>query len=270
MKIEQQKISGSNEIIQSAWMIKLEKEKVNDGYYLFPDNQAEIIIAMKGSFSRKIVGNRKQYMIAQGESILAKARSRGMVIQADEDITFLLIKLNPQYLNVFANHPYNKFRDEVQRLALPARFNQLWKNALFYKEKREVLSILETYIAELTEENQDSRDSMISETIEIIREQKGEIKIKELNDILGICKSTLEQKFNREVGMSPKEFCKIEKLSNFLKNYFEFCGEMTLTQLTFKSGYYDQSHLIKDFKYYVEDSPKRFLANANKVLLYAN
>lgn len=268
MKIEQQQISPSNEIVQSAWLIQLEKEKVKEGYYLFPDNQAEIVIALKGTFTRRIIGSRKQHMLIQGESILSKARSRGMLLQSDEDISFLLIKLSPQFLNFLTQNVSHKFRDEVQRFTMPARYNYDWKNALFYKDKKALLAVLECYVDELVEENIHHSDGLIQETIALIRAQKGEIKIKDLNDTLGICKSTLEQRFNREIGISPKEFCKIEKLTNFLKNYFEFSNEMTLTQLTFKSGYYDQSHLIKDFKYYVDDSPKRFLSNANKVMLY--
>ncbi|MFY0600181.1 MAG: helix-turn-helix domain-containing protein [Cyclobacteriaceae bacterium] len=269
MKIEQLNLSNPSEIIHSAWNIKLEKEKAKEGYYFFPDNHAEIIVALKGDFSRRIVGSRKKYNLLQGESILAKTRSRGMVIEADSDIALLIVKLHPQFLNIFMQNPYYKFRDEIQRFNVPPRFNQEWKNGLFYKDKKQLVGIIEQYVEELKEGKSNLSDKLIRETIELIRAQKGEIKIKELNDILGICKSTLEQKFNREIGISPKEFCKIEKLSNFLKNYSEFREEMTLTQLTFKSGYYDQSHLIKDFKYYVEDSPKRFLNHANKVMLYA-
>lgn len=269
MKIEQQNLSSKNEFIQSAWVIRLEKEKVKEGYCFFPDNQAEIIVALKGDFCRKIVGHRKPFNLTQGESILAKTRSRGMIIQSDTDIAILIIKLNPQYLNALVQNPHYKFRDEVQKFSVPVRFSHEWKTAIFYKDRIKLISIVEQYVEELAENRTNISDKLIQETIDLIRAQKGEIKIKELNEILGICKSTLEQKFNREIGISPKEFCKIEKLSNFLRNYNEFQNEMTLTQLTFKSGYYDQSHLIKDFKYYVDDSPKRFLNNANKVLLYA-
>ncbi|MEP4535370.1 MAG: helix-turn-helix domain-containing protein [Cyclobacteriaceae bacterium] len=269
MKIEQLKITNPSEIIHNAWIIDLEKERAAEGYYFFPDNQAEILIALKGNLSRRIVGHRRQHPLMQGESILAKTRSRGMVLQADEDITVLLVKLHPQYLNSFSKSPNYRFRDEVQKFIIPGRYMPDWKTAIFYKDKEALIDIIGTYVDELSDSNKNLADKLIQETIDLIRKQKGEIKIKDLNEMLGICKSTLEQKFNREIGISPKEFCKIEKLCNFLKNYNEFAGEMTLTQLTFKSGYYDQSHLIKDFKYYVDDSPKRFLNNANTVLLYA-
>lgn len=269
MKIEQHNLNTSNDIIHSAWTIKLEKDRAKEGYCFFPDNLAEIIVALKGSFSRRIVGHRKEFHLIQGEAVMAKTRSRGMIIKSDSDISVLMIKLNPQYLSYFVQNPHYKFRDEVQKFSVSSTFRQDWANALFYKEKERLINIIQKYVEDLISGRPIMLDSLIDKTISLIRAQKGEIKIKDLNEILGICKSTLEQKFNREIGISPKEFCKIEKLTNFLKNYDEFHGEMSLTQLTFKSGYYDQSHLIKDFRYYVEDSPKRFLNHANKVMLYA-
>ena len=74
----------------------------------------------------------------------------------------------------------------------------------------------------------------------------------------------MEEKFSKSLGISPKEFCKIEKLNHFLSNFFQY-EDMNLTQLTFKSGYYDQSHLIKDFKYFVDLSPRRYLKEANRL-----
>ncbi|MEO1253829.1 MAG: helix-turn-helix domain-containing protein, partial [Bacteroidota bacterium] len=86
------------------------------------------------------------------------------------------------------------------------------------------------------------------------------ISIKEIYSLLNISKSKLEQHFNREVGLTPKEFCKIEKLNCFINSYKEDTSQ-SLTELTYQCGYYDQSHLIKDFKYFLDTSPKKFFLN---------
>ena len=110
-------------------------------------------------------------------------------------------------------------------------------------------------------------DPVVEASIALIRHVRGDIRVKELNEELGVCKSTLEEKFNRNLGLSPKEFCKIEKINQFLDNYQQHKDEMTLTQLTFKSGYYDQSHLIKEFRYFVDLSPRKYLKEVNKLQL---
>ncbi len=267
MKIERLTCEQEGEVIQSAWAINLEKERVKEGYFFLPENHVEIMIVLKGSLSRRIVGYRKAHTFTQGEMVISRARNRGMVIESEEQVSFLLLKVRPLYLSIFQQNPYYNSKEEIQKLTMPAKFSYKWRTAIFQRDACKLVMMLSGYTRELLETTKLTIDPVIESTIEKIQEQRGEIKIKEINEMLGICKSTLEQRFSREVGITPKEFCKIEKLGYFLKNYAENHDRMTLTQLTFMSGYYDQSHLIKDFKYYVEESPKRFLNQTNKVLL---
>ncbi|XOV92948.1 MAG: helix-turn-helix transcriptional regulator [Bacteroidota bacterium] len=269
MKIEKLSAVNSTDIIHSVWSISIEKDKIQEGYYFFPDNHAEIIISFKGLFHRTIIGSRKTHTIAPGEGLLARTRSRGMMLSGEEDIRLLIIKLHPQCPCFMGSEHSYKFKEDVQSFLMPAHFQHEWRKAIVNNEPLTLVETFKAYLNEQQDRGMQQVDSLIAETICLIKKNKGEIKVKELYELFGISKSTLEQKFNREVGLSPKEFCKIEKLKNFLKNYEEFKNEMSLTQLTFKSGYYDQSHLIKDFKYYVDESPKRFLTQANRISLIA-
>lgn len=63
-----------------------------------------------------------------------------------------------------------------------------------------------------------------------------------------------------EIGLTPKEFCRIEKLNYFIRTYKQE-SEGTLTELTYKCGYYDQSHLIK---YFLNTSPRDTLFDVVK------
>ena len=269
MKIEKITLNNSNEIIHSVWLISIGQEKIKEGYCFFPDNHAEIIISFKGLFHRAIIGSTKKSTIAPGEGLFTRTRSRGMVLTGEEEIRLLIIKLHPQYQCILSNDRTYKFKEDIQKFTLPTLYQHDWRKAIVNNNPGALISIFENYLSEQSLMGHRRVDSLIEETISLIKKNKGEIKVKELYSMFGISKSTLEQKFNREVGLSPKEFCKIEKLKNFLKNYEEFKNEMSLTQLTFKSGYYDQSHLIKDFKYYVDESPKKFLTQANMVSLFA-
>ncbi len=267
MKIEKIAVGDSEEIIHSVWLINIEREKIAEGYYFFPDNHSEIIVSFKGLFHRTIIGSAKRHTIVPGEGLYTRTRSRGMVLTGEEDVRLLIIKLHPQYQCILSSDQTYKFKEDIQKFSLPAQYQHSWRRAIVNNNPGELISIFEGYLKEQKAHGNRRVDSLIEETIALIKKNKGEIKVKELYGMFGISKSTLEQKFNREVGLSPKEFCKIEKLNNFLKNYEEFKNEMSLTQLTFKSGYYDQSHLIKDFKYYVDESPKKFLTQANRISL---
>jgi len=59
------------------------------------------------------------------------------------------------------------------------------------------------------------------------------------------------------VGLNPKQYLRIVRFQNILKlresKYFQ-----DYTTMAFDSGYYDQSHFIRDFKAITDLSPKEF------------
>ena len=117
-------------------------------------------------------------------------------------------------------------------------------------------------IPETKSKAKEKKANALETSIELIKDSHGQIKIKELYETLNVSKSTLEQYFIRETGLTPKEFCKITKLNHFIASYENNEAE-SLTELTYKCGYYDQSHLIKDFKYFLDTSPRRYFLGRN-------
>lgn len=91
------------------------------------------------------------------------------------------------------------------------------------------------------------KPSTIDRALQIMISNHGFIRIRELSALVCLSPSRLRDQFNREVGMSPKEYSKIlriNRVSTFLKSDLR----MSLTELAYKLGYYDQAHFIKDFK----------------------
>ena len=67
-----------------------------------------------------------------------------------------------------------------------------------------------------------------------------------------------ERKFKEEVGTTPKIFCRSVRFNRALNIKL---GEPTKswTQIAYECGYYDQMHLIRDFKKFAASSPEKFL-----------
>ena len=81
---------------------------------------------------------------------------------------------------------------------------------------------------------------------------------------------TLERKFAKQVGTSPKQLCRAIRLQKTLKTMLD--GNKSLTDVGYESEYYDQAHFIKDFKDFTGVSPKQFYTDKNftlSSLLYA-
>jgi AraC-like DNA-binding protein len=75
---------------------------------------------------------------------------------------------------------------------------------------------------------------------------------------VGIGKRTLQRLFNEYVGISPKWVIRRYRLHELVERLKS--GErLDLTQLALELGYFDQAHLINDFRSIVGYSPTRYL-----------
>jgi AraC-like DNA-binding protein len=73
------------------------------------------------------------------------------------------------------------------------------------------------------------------------------ISVKQMTKDLFLSERTLERKFLSEVGLSPKNFCRIMRLQHTLRLLQKKEPE-ALTGVAQQAGFYDQAHFIKDFK----------------------
>ena len=69
---------------------------------------------------------------------------------------------------------------------------------------------------------------------------------------------TIERKFNRVIGLPPSHFLKIRRFNKALHTIYA-CKYDTLTEVALDSGYYDQSHFIREFKQLTRYTPSEFL-----------
>ena len=85
----------------------------------------------------------------------------------------------------------------------------------------------------------------------------GEIKIDDLARQVELSGRQLERKFAEQVGIPPKRYCRIARLAYALR-LKEATPHRTWTELTFLAGYFDQNHMVKDFKALAGAAPSEF------------
>ena len=78
--------------------------------------------------------------------------------------------------------------------------------------------------------------------------------VKQLVDSTGLSQRQLSRRFQHVVGLSPKEYLRVYRFIRslrYLKNY----PASSLTEIAYKSRYYDQAHFIRDYKDYTGHTP---------------
>lgn len=228
-------------------------------YVLVPDNNAEIIIPISDEVSFQCIGSMRSLRLLKGKSYFLMPRRRGAEIPMIPKTQCLIVKINPIYARKISTS-----QREISSGVFELNFSIRQLNRLL-----DLNSIIDRYDAsDLIESMLSGIDdlyeynSTILDSIEHIRLTHGTVSVKNIYSELGVSKSKLEQHFNKEIGLTPKEYCKIEKINHFISTYLEM-ENVSLTELTYQCGYYDQSHLIKDFKYFLDTSPKKFFLKYN-------
>jgi AraC-like DNA-binding protein len=90
-----------------------------------------------------------------------------------------------------------------------------------------------------------------------IIETKGQIKIETLAETVGLSRRQLERGFGQDIGFTPKL---LSRLIRFEAATFELQKSKTpdMAQIAFELGFYDQSHLIKEFQVFGQITPLAF------------
>lgn len=113
--------------------------------------------------------------------------------------------------------------------------------------------------------NQSVIDTIVKSTIDALSNTKGNTSIKSMLKDDVSKRRSLERKFSKQVGISPKQLGKIIRLQAALKLILNEDREK-LTQVAYESEYYDQAHFIKDFKELTGISPREYL-NDDQMML---
>lgn len=89
----------------------------------------------------------------------------------------------------------------------------------------------------------------------IIADIESDLKIEEIAQNNNFSRQYLNRLFTRFIGKSPSEFRRIHR---FRKTITKQKNINNLTELSYESLFYDQSHLIKDFKQLTNVNPNTF------------
>jgi len=125
------------------------------------------------------------------------------------------------------------------------------------KTIQEKIIIIEKFFTERYSPIPSYDDLLIRKGVELIKNHRGQVRAESLSAYLSTTSKTLERKFSNYLGKTTKQ---VIKLIRFQEVLHDFGKCMTLTDLAYKNGYFDQSHFIRDFKTYSGYTPKEFAA----------
>ncbi len=215
----------------------------------------------------KVVSKNKSFL---DNTLISGQQKEYYDIVSTGSLSVFTITFEPQGAMLFFDLPIIELYDQT----IPARYIQ--KDAIDKVESElfesksfsEKVCIIENYLAQQLIKNQREHDGVrISESISIINQTSGIVSVEALASRACLSRKQYERIFKSCIGISPKRFLKIIRFQNAIFR-MQLNSKASLTNLTHECGYYDQSHMIKDFKYLTGMTPKLFFSKYEPVSDY--
>ena len=193
------------------------------------------------------------------ESALAVRYTQPMLIEYVGAANEITICFKPLALSAFLDHPVSHFAksDKVLNEFIPFDdFHEKMKEIMILQKDEEKIAAMEAYwIRKL---RGISHPFLYQALSDMLLPNHKEMTIAEIAHKNKITQKTLIRHFELHIGKTPSDFRKIVRFRNALKQKSLEGTDDNLTDVTYISHYFDQSHMIKDFKALTGFTPKEF------------
>ena len=210
--------------------------------------------------ARILAGEKKSFPL-----VLYGQNTRPIQLHTAGEIMVIAYFLYPWLLPSLFGYTAGDMTDQGIDLSLyePAKESNLKEQLLNSPGMRQRLQLMNDYILQLSRRRKIVVDGRLPYAIRAIQQNKGAIRLGDLQKELFVTERTLQRLFDQGVGLAPKLYSRIcqfhSALSQLNSNRFT-----DMTRVAFDNGYADQSHLIRAFKDFTNLSPLEYRKKAEE------
>jgi AraC-like DNA-binding protein len=104
-----------------------------------------------------------------------------------------------------------------------------------------------------------SQMPLVAYALNAFRRDDSAVRVRQVADSLGVSHKHFIELFRREVGLTPKRFCRVRR---FQKTLAEVQAHRVVdwAEVAGAAGYYDQAHFVNDFRSFSGITPSEYLA----------
>lgn len=240
------------DLVVCYWIIDSEGNREVHRQKIIPDGYPELIFHYGDPYRISISGEWEQqskYLVAgqiRNHFYLENTGSSGMIG----------IKLQPAALHELFGLVMAPLTDQVIPFeeVFPDQLPALNRVLEALPDHEQVIALIEQWLSALPVY---TVSNPVRRALCLIFEKKGMVEVSELVIRSGVVERHLQRLFKRQVGVSPKFYCRIVRFSYIFQLIEE--KDFSWAHVAFKSGFSDQSHFIKNFKEFTGEDPTKYL-----------
>lgn len=220
---------------------------------IVPDGCPEIIVHYGDRFTEDAAASR----IIQADVIVAGQLTRPLMLRPTGRVGMVAARFRSGGLFPILGIPMHELVD--RRVPLEAIWNDastLPARIAEARSDRERVNQFATFLESKLAE-QSAWDAVVQHNVHAILDSGGQVSPDQLAQRAGLTARQLERRFQVAVGVSPKFLCRIVR---FRAVFDCLRSPAPWSSIALDCGFFDQSHLIRDFKQFAGQSPTAFLA----------
>lgn len=251
-------------LVSCYWTLEVPKQKEPQKQRIVPDGCIEMAFILGDDIKR--FTSEDEYILQPRAMVLGQT-IEPFYIQPTGYVKTFAVRFFPYGFANFVSEPISSLANKetpIHQLFGAESTDDLEQKIIKAEHTQQRINLIEKFLLDRFSDEK-TINKIVKNTLDSLLATNGSASI---NSILkeNLSKQRqLERNFKKQIGVSPKQLGKVIRLQAALKMLLDENPE-SLTNVAYKSDYFDQAHFIKDFKKYTGINPKEFKNHENLAL----
>lgn len=240
--------------IDRYWSAYSENSLLLDKENLNPDGTVELIFNFGDRHTLISEGMRKNFT----GSFVIGVRKQSLYFSHTDKLDLFSVRFRAGGFYPFFKIPVHTFTNGFYGLQdlFGNEFNELEERLYEAKDMQARVQLVENSLLKKLKHN--TEEYLFVEKFSKEMSSQVSVNLYKLIPQFNTSYKTVERKFKNVMGLTPSELSKITRFNKALLLMYSLKAR-SLTEVAYDSGYYDQSHFIKEFKKLTGYAPARFI-----------
>lgn len=249
--------------IRSYWLIESDgaEEQLD---LLVPDGYPELFFILNESLKMQQFSGEKRWAQHTEGGLIGQATA-SFAFQPTAFSRMLFVKFypwTPQQLFGIPSWQLNNLAIDLGAATPDPAFRQLSQRVSDCRNLTDIVAILDAFFLKKLA-GAPSGNSFLQFAVRQIYSSDGVINIERLTQHIHASRRYVEKIFKEKIGMSPKQYAQIIRVKKTSMYLLDPRINFNIREIAHRLDYYDQSHLLKDFKAVMGQSPSIYLKKHN-------
>jgi AraC-like DNA-binding protein len=249
-----------SQFVESIWAVNGGPNHARE--IVLPNGATELIINF-GSYHKVVDKNDHDRFQVYRESWIAGLQKDYLMIEAFHESNLMGIRFRPGGAYPFLQFPLSELTNEVIEcdLVFGGLISELRDRLFEARGHSERIRLVEEMLCKRI--NMMMSDPLVNHILKEIRIAEGQKPIAELSRQIGISNKQLISRFKKTVGISPKFLARILRFQSVIR-LANGRTAVNLTEIAHRCGYYDQAHMIREFRLLSGATPTDYLKHRDE------